>query len=231
MRFSGLVICIFLAVLNCSAATLAVSDFTTGFDGWTATGDVAAFVWQPDGFISATTNNSTSVLALSAPTEFLNALPSAYGGTLAFRDGTQWATEVYIRITNSFDPVYGGMMFHAYSGFGADPVSGLQTPWAGFTVPLWVDPHYSFPQEGWLKIGGDYLDATYFQQTLSGATSLKIQAYSYFGAGHLQLSVDDAVLAAPVPEPTTLATILIGFVALLWRAKLARAEDAPAKSR
>ncbi len=241
MRFR-ILLSFLLLVLESDAGTLASSDFALSADGWTASYAgipvSAKFAWNPEGYISATAEMLQPIpgvigpcVDFTAPPEFLNALPLANGGTLTFRVRTAGTTEVYVRIMNSFDTTRGGMMFHGEAFDAADPVNGSLTPWTTVSVPLSTDalsgyalwtppPEYAFPL-GWLQIGGDYIDATYFERTLAAPASLVIRSYSYFAVGtQLQFDLDYAAINDAAPEPSTLLLDLIaisflGLVAII----------------
>src|SRR5579884_2585391 len=219
LKLQYIIIAVFFVVTAqiCAADVLASSSFDSNLDSWSATfhdiyGTVdpkGALAWQTSGYLSATSSVPFGNINLFAPSQFLSALGFAYGGALEFQSRTAEATELFVLITNSFDPSF-GVMFHGLQN-ATDSVNGNETPWINNYVPLWLDPSYPDLQQ-WSKLGGGAVDSNYFEETLASATSLVIRTYSYFPADE-QVQIDNVTISS-VPDPPS-ATLVLSSLSLL----------------
>lgn len=179
------------------AATIVSYDFSSGFQGWTASetntnGDPSGSSgWDPSGFIWATalpypTARDTYV-RFTAPANFIASLPQSYGGGLRFRIKAPNTTFLNFHIVKPVDSRGGSGVVCNFGRSLSD--------WTTVTVPL------STAGSCTIRGVGDPASGSYLQQTLQSATGFYLLGANY--GGETDMWLDDVVLFSPVSLSVT----------------------------
>jgi hypothetical protein len=176
-----------------------VSDFSTGFDGWTQSSGVQ---WigaggNPGGYLQFTDTGPAQGGSIFAPSGFLGDWLSLYtaSGMLSvdykvFSAATIQPVPMWVKVTGS-----GGIV-------GKNLVGNFATPFD------WTTMQIGLAQANWAVISGTWSGA------LSNVTELQIIMAAGTSADEIT-GIDNVILA--VPEPRTAAAMLVALLPLLAR--------------
>jgi alkaline phosphatase D len=195
-----------IAFAGVTRAAVVVSTFDTDTDGWfRGAGDNNSLVrW------SATDGNPGGALTMQdeaagttdywfAPAKFLGNQSASYGGTLAYDLKIDRTGQPFADLDVAL--VGGG---HSVSGlFNITPTTTYQR----ISIPLTASNAWHADGSG-----GGPPPADFFQAILANLSALEIRAYYLNGA---EVNTIDNITLAPVPEPTTLATLTLAAIPLL----------------
>jgi Laminin B (Domain IV)/PEP-CTERM motif len=201
----------FAFALPIGHASAVTSTFNTDTEGWSVVGDQAGPVtWiptggSPGGYVSVTDSVVGGTMYFVAPSAYFGNMSSAYGTPLTFN-----LIQNFPDTPNQFDDSAGDVVLKgsgltlAYN-LAVNPANGSWTP---YSVPLAGGAWHIGDLNGSLATQQD------LQLVLSDITSLQIRAEYQTGPdtdGLDSVSFGSAAVGA-VPEPSTWAMMILGFV-------------------
>lgn len=194
-------------ILSMAHASAQTSTFDANTQGWTVAGDVAGPVtWfpsggNPGGYVSAVDSVFGGVMFFIAPSTYLGNKSSAYGTALTF--------DLIQNFTGSPNPfadndvlLKGNGLTLAYD-LANDPGNGV---WTSYSVSLTPGSWHIN------TIGGALATQQDLQTVLSNLTALQIRAE--YRTGDDTDGLDNVRLTTAVPEPSTWAMMILGFVGI-----------------
>lgn len=188
---------ILLAGLAQARATVITSEFTSGSEGWTASGGnilTPVSGGNPDGYLRVTDSGS-SVMTVFAPGAFLGDLSVANGGTIGF-------DAQLFRSTGVLQPQFGTVSIS-----NGSTTATLDLATGGPFASIWTTYTATLDAASW------GLSSAAWSALLANVTSISLVLESTFGQGEI-VGMDNFFISYEqsnvVPEPNTLVLSMIG---------------------